>query len=48
MALRTLAIVAPDKALPLVLQSFHSTNHMRRRYRRLELLCAYSPKNAGN
>jgi len=42
-ALRTIAMVAPDKALPLVLQSFHSTIQLRR-YTAFGALCAYSPR----
>jgi HEAT repeat protein len=42
-ALRTLAIVAPDKVLPIVFQSFQSSNKMFR-YIAFGILCAYSPK----
>ena len=42
-ALRTLAIVTPDKVLPVVFQTFQSTNKMSRRIA-FGILCAYSPK----
>jgi HEAT repeat protein len=41
-ALRTLAIIAPDRALPMVFQSYRSSNGLRRLWA-FGLLCAYSP-----
>jgi hypothetical protein len=42
-ALRTLAIVTPDKVLPVVFQTFQSTNKLCRHIA-FGILCAYSPK----
>lgn len=41
-ALRTLSIIAPDKALPMVLQCYHSSTGLRR-LAAFGILCAYSP-----
>ena len=45
MALRTLAAIAPKEALPVVFNSFNSTN-LHRRNRALQLLCEYPITNS--